>query len=164
MRTHLASTVLIGIALTAAGCGGHTASREFGAPPSAPAAASPATPPVVVAEPAQSKDSTAAPAPVAAPAQSDAAAAKKLAHTQKLNRKLLHQRKLDQRKLRHQHALVVKARKQAAAREQRLRDELVAARPAAPAHPRRHQAANAPFTASDVPVDDSQRAARVTVV
>src|SRR3954454_19149669 len=166
MRTHLASTALIGIALTAAGCGGHTASRDFGALPSSPAPASPAAPPVVVAEPAPSKDAATAPAPAVVPAPTADAAAKKLARTEKLNRKLRHQRKLDQHKLAHQHAVVVKVRKQAAAREQRLRDRLAAAQPATPAHARHNHTARpkAPITASDVPIDEAQRGARVSVV
>jgi hypothetical protein len=162
MRAHLASTTLIGVALVAAGCGGHTASREFGALPSSQGQVQAAAPPVVVAEPAPATATPAAPAVAAA--TPDTAA---LAKSKKAEKRLRHDRLVAARRLRATRAAAAKARKHAAAREKRLKDELAAAKvvmPAVRAKHAPHRASSAPLTASDVNTDENARAARVAVV
>src|SRR3954447_25621065 len=160
MRAHLASTALIGLALTAAGCGGHTASREFGALPSSPAQVQ-AAPPVVVAEPAPSEAKPAAPV-----VASSGGAAAALAKSKTVEKRLRHQNLVARHKLHAERVAAAKAKKHAAAREQRLKDELAAAKIAAPrpAKHAQHRAPSATLHASDVGTDENARAAQVTVV
>lgn len=162
MRTHLASATLVGIALLVAGCGGHTASREFGALPTSPGQVQ-AAPPVVVAEPAPNKEMPAT-THVATPAAGATAA--ELAKTKRAEKRLRHQKLLARQRLGVERVARAWDRRRAAAREQRLREELAAAKIAAPkpAHAAPHRTHSAPLHASDVATDENARAARVTVV
>jgi len=158
MRSHLASLTIVSIALLVAGCGsGGSATHGFGALPK-PVPASPA-PPVVLAEPAPSSAAPAAPAPKAA-APADAALAKSRAAAAKLR----HQRAVARHKLHLARVKAVREHRRAAAREKQLQQELAAAtRAPAPSHRATHHK-TAPISASDVSVDENQRAARVIVV
>jgi hypothetical protein len=157
MRAHLASaTLVVVVSLLIAGCGGHTASREFNAPSATPAPASPA-PPVVVAEPTPVQGTT---QPVVAPPTAE------LARTRAAEHRARHDKLVARRKLRAARVAAAKQSRHQAAREKRLRQELAAAKIAAPRPvTHRHTAPSAPIHASDTgATDEAQRLSRVTVV